>query len=119
MVEDGRLLALSRGEFMTLLVRPLIKQLPYQQVKNLDHNTVTLLDLRTPIAFRKSHLRGSVNLPFSVLKDVISILDKNRQYIICSDNHQRSIVAAFLLLKQGLDTKILHEGIRKTLVSLS
>jgi len=119
MLEDGRLLALSRGEFMTLLVRPLIKQIPYQQVLNIDNDSVSLLDLRTPMAFRKSHLKGSVNFPFSVFKDTISILDKNREYIICSDSHQRSIITAFLLLKQGLNVKILDQGIRKSLASLS
>jgi len=119
MLENGRLLALSRGEFMTLLVRPLINQLPYKQVRNLDHDSVSVLDLRTPMAFRKSHLKDSVNFPFSVLKDAASILDKNREYIICSDSHQRNVIAAFLLLKHGLEVKILNQGIRKILTSLS
>jgi len=119
MLEDGRLLALSRGEFMTLLVRPLIKQLSYQQVTSMDPNRIGLIDLRTPGAFHKSHLPGSINLPLSVLKDAAPILDRDREYIVCSDSHQRNIVAAFLLLKQGLDAKILDQGIRKTLISLS
>ena len=119
MLEKGRLLALSRGEFMTLLVRPLIKHLSYQQVVKMDQERISLLDLRTRGAFYKSHLKGSINFPFSVLKDAVSILDRDREYIVCGDSHQRSIVAAFFLLKQGLDAKILNQGIRKILTSLS
>jgi CRP-like cAMP-binding protein len=119
MLEDGTLLALSRGEFMTLLVRPVIIQLPYPKVINRDLNTTTLLDIRTPKAFYRSHLKDSINLPLTVLKDAIPILNKSREYVICSDNHQRNIIAAFLLLKHGLDAKILNQGIRKTLVGSS
>ena len=119
MLEDGRLLALSRGEFMALIVRTLVKQISCQQIMNLDQDTATILDLRTPTAFRKSHLHGSLNLPFLLLKDNITILDKTRTYVVCGDNIQRNTVAAFLMLKQGLDVKILNQGIRKTLLALT
>lgn len=119
MLEDGKLLVLSRGEFITLIVRPLINALSYQQLKKLGQDITTLIDLRTPIVFRKSHLTGSINLPFSLFKNMIPILDKNREYIICGDRPDRNIVAAFLLLKNGFKTRILNQGVRKILGSLA
>lgn len=119
MLEDGNLLVLSRGEFMTLLVKPLVKEISYRKISRPGQDAFTILDMRTPIAFRKSHIKGSLNLPFSILKDVVPALDKSRTYIVCSDNHQRNTLAAFLMLKQGLDVKILNQGIRKTLLALA
>jgi len=109
MVEDGKLLALSRGEFMTLIVRPLITLLSYDEVKSLDQGKTVLLDLRTPVAFHKSHMDGSINLPFSVLREAVTILDKNRDYVICGDSRQRNITAAFLMLMQNLTAKIINQ----------
>jgi len=119
MLEDGRLLALSRGEFMALIVRPLVKQISYQQIIDSGQDAVTIIDMRTPIAFSKSHLNGSINLPFSLLKDTAAILDKTRTYVVCGDSLQRNTIAAFFMLKQGLDVKILNQGIRKTLLALA
>ena len=113
MVEDGKLLALSRGEFMTLIVRPLITLLSYDEVKSLDQDRMVLLDLRTPAAFQKSHMEGCVNLPFGILREVVTILDKNRDYVICGDSRQRNITAAFLMLMQNLAVKIMNQSIRK------
>lgn len=108
MTEDGHLLRLSRGEFMTLIVRPLVRPVPYGVAATMQQNGAVLLDVRPPAAFIDENLHGSVNLPVSVLRRTASLLDKRKEYIVCSDNGGRSIIAAFLLAFQGIKVHVME-----------
>lgn len=111
MMDDGELFRLSRGEFMTLMVRPLIKWVAYGVAATLQSHGTIILDVRMPNAFVKENIAGSVNLPLPVLRKTASILDKSRNYIVCSDNSGRSITGAFLLAFQGLNAQVLEGGV--------
>lgn len=108
MTADGHLLRLSRGEFMTLIVRPLIHGVPYGLVATQQQKGAILLDVRAPAAFIDEQLQDSINLPLSVLRRTAPILDKSKEYIVCSDNPAQSATAAFLLAFQGIRASMLE-----------
>lgn len=110
-----RVLRFSKGEFLTLLVRPYIKWITYQELAPLREAGATLLDVRSPEVFHKRHLHDSVNFPLRVLRQTAFILDRSRNYVVCCDNGRRSATAAFLLAQQGMDVKILSDGIRSAI----
>lgn len=114
-VEDTHVLRFSKGEFLTLLVRPFIKWISYEEMDPLRKKGAILMDVRSPEVFQKRHLQGSVNFPLRVLRQTAFILDTSRDYIVCCDNGRRSATAAFLLAQQGMDVKILSDGLRNAL----
>ena len=119
MLEDGLLLRLSKGEFLTLLVRPFIKWVQLDEMHKLQKQGSVVIDIRTPAAYQRTQLEGSINLPLVVLRKAAAILDRNRHYIVCCDVGRRSATAAFLLAEQGISVGILEGGIRKALQDAS
>lgn len=113
MLDDGKLLRLSKGEFLTLLVRPFVKWVQHDELLGLRQQGAVLLDIRTPASFQRMHLDGAINMPLIVLRKAVSILDRNKDYIVCCDVGRRSATAAFLLAEQGITVSILEGGIRK------
>jgi len=113
MQEDGILLRLSKGEFLTLLVRPFVKWIQPEDVEFLQAEGAVLLDIRTPASYQRMHLEDSINLPLIVLRKAVSVLDPNQHYIVCCDVGRRSATAAFLLNERGISVSILEGGIRK------
>ncbi|HHH36244.1 MAG TPA: cyclic nucleotide-binding domain-containing protein [Gammaproteobacteria bacterium] len=112
MIEKGALLRLSRGEFLTLLVRPFIKWISFEQVMAQQRRGAILLDIRSTGAFQKRHIAGSVNIPLMTLHHCAPLLNKARTYILCGDGGKRTASAAFLLARQGMDTCILDTEVR-------
>jgi CRP-like cAMP-binding protein len=115
MLDDGILLRLSKGEFLTLLVKPFVKWVSYDETQALQEQGTVLLDVRSPAAYQRSHLAGSINLPLIVLRKAATILDRDRHYIVCCDIGRRSATAAFLLAEQGINVSILDGGVRKAM----
>ncbi len=115
MVEQGRLLRLSKGEFLTLLVQPFIQWIPYGSLSVLRSQGAVLLDIRSTGVFRKKHLQGSINIPLNTLRQCAALLDRRKRYVICSDIARRGATAAFLLAQQGMDVRILDESMRTAL----
>ncbi len=115
MLEKGRLLRLAKGEFLTLLVRPFIKWIPYRRMLAMKAQGAILLDIRSTGVFRRRHLQDSVNMPLNILRQCAPLLDKRRRYVVCSDIGRRASTAAFLLAQQGMDVKVLDESMRTAL----
>lgn len=111
-LKDGRLLRFSKGEFLTLIVRPFIKWIGHNELAPLMLKDSALIDVRSHKAYARHHLRNSINLPMQVLRQIAAILDRNRNYIVCCDNVRRSAAAAFLLAQQGMEAMILNETVR-------
>lgn len=114
-LEDGAVLQLSKGEFLTLVVRHYIRWIAWRDLPDLPEDGTALLDIRARQAYQRGHLPGSVNFPLPILDDAAFTLDKSRCYIVCSDNKRRSAAAAYLLARHGLKARILIEGVREAL----
>ena len=115
MAQDGSLLRLSKGEFMALMVKPYIKTLDQDTARELIDQGAIMLDIRTPSAFKRSHIPDSINLPLIFLHKLVGILDKSRSYIICGHHGHRAILAAFLLAERGVQAAVLDIGAEKSL----
>lgn len=115
MAEDGSILRLSKGEFMTLMVKPFIRTLDQLAARELIDQGAILLDIRTPSAFKKAHLPDSINLPLIFLHRLVGILDNKRTYVICGHHGRRAMLAAFLLAETGVHATVLEVDVEKSL----
>jgi len=82
-----------------------IQQLrPLEAVRLMDDDTV-VLDVREPQEYGNGHIRQSVHIPMSALKNRLSELDKykNRKIIAYCRSGSRSNYACKLLKKSGFD----------------
>jgi CRP-like cAMP-binding protein len=109
-LEDSQVLRISKGEFLTLLVRPHSRWLTYSEVASRQQAGAILLDVRTPRAYHRSHLPDSLNLPLKMLRQTARILDHGHGYIVYSDRPGHGATAAFLLACQGIEAGILREA---------
>jgi len=115
MNEDGSLLRLSKGEFMTLMVKPFVKSLDQIAARELLDDGAIFLDIRTPSAYKRAHVPNSINLPLVFLHKLVGILDNNRTYIICGNQGRRAMLAAYLLAESGVQAAVLDIGAEKSL----
>jgi rhodanese-related sulfurtransferase len=72
------------------------------------HGSV-LLDVRSPRAYARRHLEGSVNFPLRVLRHAVFLLDRSRAYLVCGDG-RRAATAVALLSRHGLHAAMLSGG---------
>ena len=106
--QDCVLFRLPRQEFMTLVIKPTINWLSQSAALTAQSTGAVLLDVRMPSQFIAHNLPGSINLPLPVLRKTASILNNDKEYIVCSDNGVQSIIASFLLNYRGIDVKTMQ-----------
>lgn len=107
MTRDGVLLRLSKGEFLTLLVKPYVRFVNDQALAELQTQGGVLLDIRTPTAFKRQHIPGSINVPLVLLRRIAGLLAKDRPYVICGHHGRRATMAVFLLAEAGVNACVL------------
>ncbi len=114
MLSDGKLLRLSKQDFVDLIKRPLSKGLTYPQARTLvDKKDGVWLDVRSPEEYDKAHIRGSVNLPLNTIRIQSASLDSDRQYILYCNNGRQSAAAAYLLTGLDFNVEVLEEGLKE------
>lgn len=106
MSEDGLLLRIDQNSFKRLLEQPLVNVVDAEQAGSLKAAGAQLLDIRTADKFASDG--DGVNIPFSELRSRIGSLDKDKQYIIVSDDNRASAVAAFLLGQKRFNVDVLR-----------
>jgi len=106
MLDDGVVLRLHKGEFLTLIVKPLVNEVDNIQLKTVMCEGARLLDIRTPTAFRRRHRYESINLPLVILQKVIAVLDPALHYIICGNTRRRCAMAAYLFAEKGIRVNV-------------
>ncbi|HEB95548.1 MAG TPA: cyclic nucleotide-binding domain-containing protein, partial [Sedimenticola thiotaurini] len=114
MLSDGVLVRLQKGRFMEYVVEPLFRRVGYREALGQVDQGALWLDVRPPSRFEQSHLPSSLNLPLSSLRYQASSLDPERSYIVCGDAGGDDVVAAYLLLGQGLKVSLLEGGVPAT-----
>lgn len=108
-LEDSQVLRISKGEFLTLLVRPHSRWLTYSEVVRRQQAGAILLDVRSPRAYYRSHLPDSLNLPLRMLRQMVRILDSRHEYMLYTDRPGHGMTAAFLLACRGIAAGILRD----------
>jgi len=112
MLSAGVLMRLSKEDFKSLLMEPLLRHIDGEQLHKQKEQGISLqvIDVRLPLEFRKLHVKEAVNIPLSVLREKITSLDHNIIYVIADDGGKRSEVAAHLLGQAGFTTYILQNA---------
>lgn len=109
-LEDSRVARFSKGEFLTLLVRPLLNWVGHSDIAPAHSPGSALLDVRPARAFQRGHLPGSVNLPLRNLRQLVCLLDRGHGYIIYSDKSGDGNTAVFLLACHGIESRLLVDA---------
>lgn len=112
MLENGRLLRLSKKNFIELIKEPLTKPFGFEQAKALVDKGGVWLDVREQVEYDKGHLKGAINAPFNLLRFQADSLDHARHYVICCQDGRTSHAAAYLLASRGLRVTVLDKGLQ-------
>lgn len=108
---DVSLIRLSKEKFISLIKEPSLKFIPYTQLAEEISQGAILVDVRAVDEYNKQHLPHSVNVPFFSLRMYLKSIDKKKPVIVVCENGKTSEAAAFLLLRNKIQAKIVKGGI--------
>lgn len=112
MLEAGVLMRLSNTDFQNLLANSFIKPLLASEAhRQVAAKEACWLDVRMPNEFANSHLDDAINIPLFMLRAKLNTLDKTMPYIVYCDGGHRSMVAAFILERNGFQVQFLKDGL--------
>jgi rhodanese-related sulfurtransferase len=115
MLEDGRLLRLSKENFIELIKEPISKPFGFKDAKAEVENGAIWLDVREPQEFERGHLPDAINIPFTLLRfqvGRVEELDTDTHYIICCQDGRTSHAAAYFMTSQGFKVTVLEKGLQ-------
>ena len=107
------LLRLDKKQFINLIKNPVLAFIDFDSIQQELENGAVLLDVRSPDAYKKTHLNDSINAPFFSLRMQIKTLNRKRKSIVVCDDGNISEAAAFLLIKSKFNAVILKGGMRQ------
>lgn len=107
MESDGAIARLEREDFEQLIRPNVIAEaddalMERSLTAGIDDRLV-VIDVRFPIEFRLDGLPHSINIPISVLRARLHLLDRNRVHLITRHGGRRSELATFLLRQAGFN----------------
>ncbi len=111
MLTDGTLNRLAKEDFIELLKNPLVHYVDYEKAAKMVEDEAVWLDVRLPGEYANGAFDDSVNIPLLALREEVSELIFNTQYIICCDTGRRSASAAFVLSHRGFNVYVLENGL--------
>jgi CRP-like cAMP-binding protein len=112
MLSDGLVMCLSADDFDTLLKEPLVRLVSATEAAALLHGgNADLIDVRLADEFKQGSIKGSFNIPLSMLRHKLGTLEKLRVHILVCENERRSSIGAFLLAQRGFDARVLAGGL--------
>ncbi|OOZ37090.1 cyclic nucleotide-binding domain-containing protein [Solemya velesiana gill symbiont] len=111
MLTDGTLMRVSKNDFLKLLKEPLLNWVDLKKASKMVREGAVRLDVRLESEFKKSRIKGAVNIPLYMLRLRAPRLDRTRKYILYCDTGLRSSAAAFLLSQRGYQVFVLKGGL--------
>ena len=85
-------------------------EISIEELKKIDKNTCTVIDIRDEISYNYGNIPNSVNIPLEKIKNDKSILPKDKKLIICCKSGQISDTLAEELREDGYDAVNLVNG---------
>lgn len=107
---DMSLLRLDKEQFIELIKQPTLKYIEYEKLHELLSANATLVDVRSPDEFKKSHLARSINVPFFSLRMYLKTLNKHHPIILACKDGRISESSAFILLQHKFNALVLRGG---------
>lgn len=81
---------------------------PKADFKELMDRNAQIIDVRTPSEFSAGHIKGSLNIPLSLISQNLTKVSKDRPIITCCASGIRSASAKTVLKSQGF--REVHNG---------
>lgn len=110
MVTDGVLMRLASKDFNDVIV-PTIEKYKRPMVERLREQGAQLIDVRADQERFSAGFKGSINIPFFVLRYKVAALDRSKKYIVYCETGHRSLAAAYILKEKGFDAAVLEDGL--------
>ncbi|MCK7592326.1 cyclic nucleotide-binding domain-containing protein [Pseudomarimonas salicorniae] len=102
MMQDGRLMRLARKAFEDVLKPPVVEWLSPGQASILARKGAVVVDVRLPAEHAQRSIKGSLNIPLSILREEASEkFDRRQQFVVYCNTGERSAAAAFILTRLG------------------
>jgi rhodanese-related sulfurtransferase len=104
---------IDKEHFIKLIKTPALKYIEYAELADEQNKGVVVLDIRDASDYNKGHIAGSQNMPFFSLRlhgKELKAQDK-KVVVVCKDG-ALSEAAAFVLLKNRVEVKILIKGMQ-------
>ena len=101
------------GFMVDNLLNGILKQFHLEDLASLPHDgSVTLLDARTAVEYRRGHIDGFVNIPVDELRERLDEIETGKPvYVICQSG-LRSYIACRILAGNGFDCYNFSGGFR-------
>ncbi|MBK9625794.1 MAG: cyclic nucleotide-binding domain-containing protein [Rhodocyclaceae bacterium] len=112
MKTDGALLRLAKDAFLKMLREPLMKRIDFAAAKQKIADGAIWVDVRFPAEFQTNGLPNAINIPLNDIRQVTSVLDNKRTYVVYCQTGRRSAAAAFLLSQRGINALLLDGGLK-------
>lgn len=111
MESDGAVGRLDRNIFEKLVRPHLVREADDALMERClaagVNDTIAIIDVRFPVEFRRNALPASTNIPISLLRARLPLLDKTRQHVVTRAGGRRSELAVFLLRQAGFDAYLM------------
>ena len=112
MLNEGRLMRLSRADFERFVKDPLVRSLDFEAALRLtEQRDAIWLDVRDPARAAEAPLRDSVLMPLGTLRVQLQKLARQKPCIVCCDDGTLSTAGAFLLAERGFEAYRLEGGL--------
>jgi CRP-like cAMP-binding protein len=105
---DCVMYSIEDNDFDQWIKQPLVSEIDWNDA---DQSGDVFLDIQQLEDYRKTHIKGSINYPFSSLRVRMGQLADSDTYIVVSKNEQLSMAAVIMLRQQQLNAKILVDGL--------
>jgi CRP-like cAMP-binding protein len=107
---DVSVIQLEKKLFLTQILEPLVNFIPQEELPDALTNGSVLLDVRMKHQFEIQNLEESANIPLMSLRMRLAEIPNNKQIIVVCANGKASEAAAFLLIKNKFNAKVLKGG---------
>lgn len=115
MKTDGVLFRLAKADFVALLQEPLLHRLTVTEAQSRVQAGAQWLDVRFPAEYQCDGLPGAINVPLGELRQALTGLSIDTDYIVYCQSGRRSSAATFLLAQRGFRAWLLDGGLRAML----
>ncbi len=112
MVDDARLLVLDKKDFDELINAPMIDRVSAKVARAMVDEGARLLDVRYEDEYEMEYIPGCTLIPLLELRERVSELEADTEYVVYCHSGKRSCVGAMILSEHKLQAVSMNGGIR-------
>jgi len=112
MIGESRLMVLDKKDFDELINTPMIDRVSAKVAKAMLEEGAQLLDIRYEDEYEMDYIPGCTLIPLLELRERVSELETDKDYVVYCHSGRRSCVGAMILSEHKLNAVSLNGGIR-------